>query len=402
MPNAMTSTTKIKFIILILSILTTLAKGQNLIPNPSFETYTLCPNAGSEIYSAVPWTGPTTNSSDYFNVCSPTRGVPRHGAYAFQYPKTGNAYAGIWGLNGIGTNYREYAQTSLLSPLVAGKCYYIEFYINLYNNLNFGINNIAAHISSTAFTSTLSFPGNILNLTPHAIKFGNPVITDTLNWTKISGIYDAIGGEEYIIIGNFFDDLNTDTVTMQGGYPGAYYYIDDVSLVPIDSMNLSAFAGNDTTIIFGDSTFIGQEIFGLDCNWYNNNQLIATNISGIYVTPTVTTTYVVEQSLCGNITYDSLVVTVNPVGVHEYNKQNSSSKIYPNPFTDKTTFEYINPNKESCTLTIYDIQGQLKRTINNITANKVIIEKESLTNGLYFYILKSKENIVTTGKLIVE
>jgi len=41
------------------------------------------------------------------------------------------------------------------------------------------------------------------------MKFGNPVITDTLNWIKISGIYAANGGEDHIIIGNFYDDART-------------------------------------------------------------------------------------------------------------------------------------------------------------------------------------------------
>src|SRR5688572_17362556 len=49
---------------------------QNLVPNGSFETYTQCPNNSSQIYFATPWKGPTTNSSDYQNACSPGQNVP--------------------------------------------------------------------------------------------------------------------------------------------------------------------------------------------------------------------------------------------------------------------------------------------------------------------------------------
>ena len=55
-------------------------QSQNLVPNPSFETYTACPTAGSQIYYANPWTGPTTNSTGYYNSCSSASGVPRCGA----------------------------------------------------------------------------------------------------------------------------------------------------------------------------------------------------------------------------------------------------------------------------------------------------------------------------------
>ncbi len=41
----------------------------NLVPNPSFETDSLCPNGGSEIKYASPWYSPTGGSPDYFRPC---------------------------------------------------------------------------------------------------------------------------------------------------------------------------------------------------------------------------------------------------------------------------------------------------------------------------------------------
>jgi hypothetical protein len=54
---------------------------------------------------------------------------------------------------------------------------------------------------------------------------GNPVIQDTLNWVKVSGCYLAQGGEEYLTIGNFFDNANTQITAGNGS---SYYYVDDV------------------------------------------------------------------------------------------------------------------------------------------------------------------------------
>jgi hypothetical protein len=371
------------------------AFAQNLVPNPSFETYTNCPNAASQIYYATPWMGPLNNSTDYFNACSPTRGVPRCGAYAYQYARTGNAYVGFWAIDGMGLNYREYAQVQLLNTLTAGKCYYIMFYTNLFNELDYGINNIAAHISGTSY-GTSSPNGTVLNLTPHALKFGNPTITDTLNWVKVSGIYQASGGENHIIIGNFFDDAHTDTTTIRGGiYDGAYYYIDDVSVIPTDSISMPPNAGRDTTIAFGDSVFIGQQLYGLHCNWYSNSVLLDTNISGVWVKPNVTTNYIVEQNLCGNVGYDTVTVTVSPLGINEL--KNQELKIYPNPTKEILNVECENKNSE---IKITDVFGNIIKQ-QKIVNDKTTINISDLKEGIYFIQL-SNINAPIMKKLIVQ
>jgi OOP family OmpA-OmpF porin len=209
-------------------------KAQNLVPNPSFETYTLCPNSNGQIESAIPWTAATTDASstDYFNSCSSVYGVPSSSG-GFQYARTGNAYAGL--LFCAGTGAREYLQVQLSNPLIQNKTYNVEFYVNSSNmNANSGSNNIAANISSTRPVSSSTY--SLQSLTPHIMNIGNQVINDTLNWVKISGCYTAQGGEEYLTIGNFFDNTNT-----QVGITGAsYYYVDDVSVVEITGTCVNA------------------------------------------------------------------------------------------------------------------------------------------------------------------
>jgi hypothetical protein len=60
------------------------------------------------------------------------------------------------------------------------------------------------------------------------------IITDTSEeWVLISGFYIAQGGEQFLTIGNFYDDNHTliDTMSITGNtQPFGYYYIDDVSL----------------------------------------------------------------------------------------------------------------------------------------------------------------------------
>jgi hypothetical protein len=82
-------------------------------------------------------------------------------------------------------------------------------------------------------------------------------LNDTLNWMKVSGSYTAKGTEKYITLGNFIDFNNTNTqqqAPCNSPPCGAYYYIDDVSIVAIDA---KANAGKDTIIHLGDNAFIG-------------------------------------------------------------------------------------------------------------------------------------------------
>lgn len=198
--------------------------SQNLVPNPSFESYSVCPSLVGQIESAIPWTAATTDNSstDYYNICAsaPSLDVP-YNQGGFQYPRTGNAYAGLAFC--LSTGQREYLQIHLSSPLVQNIVYYVEFYVNSSNaNVNSNCNNIAANLAIVRpYTTT---QGVLQQLIPHIMIPGNPIVNDTINWVQVSGCYTSQGGEEYLTIGNFFDNTNT-----QVGVTGAsYYYVDDV------------------------------------------------------------------------------------------------------------------------------------------------------------------------------
>jgi hypothetical protein len=77
-------------------------------------------------------------------------------------------------------------------------------------------------------------------------------------------------------------------------------------------------------------------------------------------------------------------------------------KLYPNPADLHTTFEFHNSTQEHYTLTLHNTQGQLLRMITNITSNKIIIDTDDLTNGMYFIQLRSDSQTQYTGKLTIE
>ncbi|MBL7883637.1 MAG: T9SS type A sorting domain-containing protein, partial [Bacteroidia bacterium] len=217
------------------------SKGQNLVPNGNFETYSTCPTAPSQINLAIPWYDPTGATSDYFNACATVPSfvsVPNGTLGFWQYARSGNAYSGFFAMQNDGSNYREYIQTQFIDSLSLGHCYSVTFYVNLSNLLKKGCNNIGAYISNNPITTS---PPNILSYTPQILLAGNPPIIDTVNWIKISGIYNAQGGERFITIGNFQDDSNTDIqlVDSASAYDVAFYYIDDVSVIDCNDTSTS-------------------------------------------------------------------------------------------------------------------------------------------------------------------
>ena len=63
-------------LILLALVLSLCAEAQNLVPNPSFEFYTECPDSPGKIEFAYPWKNVRV-SCDYYHECAPiVVGIP--------------------------------------------------------------------------------------------------------------------------------------------------------------------------------------------------------------------------------------------------------------------------------------------------------------------------------------
>ncbi|MEP7265489.1 MAG: hypothetical protein ABI772_13370, partial [Bacteroidota bacterium] len=208
---------KSSFIFFFILIVSFFCKAQvNLVPNPSFEIYDTCPDYAASIpayynaiYWAIPWTQPYTpeNSTDFFHSCDISvnlLGTP-YNYEGFQPTHTGSGYAGLIAFQ---LNYREYLETELLDSLIQGKKYCVSFYVSFANMARIACDGIQAYLSDTFVHyddpqfGLLSLPAQVQN------PSGN-VITDTLNWVLISDTLTALGGEKFITIGNYKDDIQT-------------------------------------------------------------------------------------------------------------------------------------------------------------------------------------------------
>ena len=232
----------------ILLLISRICDAQNLVPNGNFEQYTSCPTNLAQIDSALFWFNPCSppygpsgtgsGSSDYFNACASgsNAGVPVN-VIGYQFAHSGNAYAGLILYNSIGGNFREYIEVSLSSPLISNTCYHMEIYVNLANGSQYTLDTLGVYFSDTAVTGIHSH--DTLPFEPQ-LKLNSGFITDTLNWTLLTGNYIATGGENYLIIGNFHSAAQTNWLEVTPGGGNAFWYIDDITIAPCNGTGIEA------------------------------------------------------------------------------------------------------------------------------------------------------------------
>lgn len=233
--NALRSQLPGSLLMVFVTCLPFMGMGQNLVPNPSFEDNVACPTSNGQIESAEPWIG-ILGSVDYYHECG-TNGfsVPNSwggGGYAYE----GKAYIGL-GLRSLGSpDFREYAGINLLDTLIAGKKYKVKFYVSLADSVWYATKSIGAFFSQNHPSNNLN---TLLGYEPQVKYEGDTFLTDKNSWTKIEGSFYAYGGENFLTIGNFDNNTNTDTFFVGGAdfrpsqpfyWTHAYYYIDDVSV----------------------------------------------------------------------------------------------------------------------------------------------------------------------------
>ncbi|MEN9442527.1 MAG: hypothetical protein RLZ33_2604 [Bacteroidota bacterium] len=208
-----------------------IAFGQNLVPNPSFEEFDYCPTGTNDPQAVATWFNPTMASPDYYNACASNGGGVPVNDWGYQEAQEGNGYLGIatYGQTINASNYREYLEVELLEQLVAGKTYYWCMYVSLLDSVDYASNNIGITLTN----NQISDLGSEEMLISQIYWNSTEIIIDNINWTKLSGSFVANGGENFLTIGNFYSQLNTsyqqiDTNSIGGEF--AYYYIDNVYL----------------------------------------------------------------------------------------------------------------------------------------------------------------------------
>ena len=387
----------------------------NLVPNGSFEEVPNCTQFTDNIYDSPPWVNPTEyGTPDLYNYCNLSSIEYLN---SFQMPHTGSGFAGFYtgeqliGLPNIYEN-KEYIQVELTDTMKTNEYYLIEYYLSLAEWGRYATDNLGIYFSDTAiYRVGVGFDFTLLDFPEQILPFGNPVILDTIDnfWYKVKGIYYADGTEKFMTIGNFNTDSSTNylqylsaPINQNGLSDVAYYYVDDISVIPLDSIpgGLPANAGPDQTIYIQDSVFIGQKISNMPANWFKlDGTPVAQNTAGVYVSPLETTTYVVTQTLNGVYSTDTVTVFVVGLGLEE--EKMPSLRVYPNPSAGTITLQCDKQNLAKSEINILDVTGKIVYTDNlTFSAGKITFDP-NLLNGVYWLTVSQDNKIIFQERLTI-
>ena len=213
--------------------------AQNLVKNPGFELYHGTPiEYSNDVSKAIGWTG--LNTADYFNDDKEAR-------HNYEYKKqlvflykahSGTSYAGFR----IQKKYKEFVEAELTNTLQEGKTYEISWYISLSDHCLYKLDNLGFWLSEKPVSLT-----EIGKKTPCTIVPIGEREDDKPDWVLMKSTYVANGREKYITVGNFnpnqrkeltyrqeVNDLNDYLYKKFKKTREAYYYIDDVSVLPLE------------------------------------------------------------------------------------------------------------------------------------------------------------------------
>jgi OmpA-OmpF porin, OOP family len=223
----------------------------NIIPNASFEEFGGYPIGwyykGTDFDDVMRyWTSPTIASPDAYGARVRVPASWAEKGFGKQSPHSGQSMAGIT-VYGCGTgkpHCREYIQIQMKEPLVIGQHYVVEFWVG-HLSASLRVNNIGAYFSEKPLKVTTE---GCLNVTPQV--FSEPImVAEGEKWTKFSAKFIAQTEADWMVIGNFFTDTQTTSVTPSVPSPlnFAYYYIDDVSVKKIEPIKNIPVKDDDLT-----------------------------------------------------------------------------------------------------------------------------------------------------------
>lgn len=243
-------------------------KAENLVPNNSFENFEGNLRRDGEFDVSKEWASGTLAPADLYSstVKSKYVQVPKN-LNGTQEPFEGNGYAGINLYSYRSKEPRTYVSVKLTSSLKENGLYCVKYRASLADLSKYASNNLSAVISKKNPTEKSSV--SIIRK-DYIIPAKNNVITDRDGWSEFCKLFNAKGGEQYLIIGNFQTDDRTRTEEMSALPQSeeeqinmAYYYIDAVVVEEVEyseDCNCESSAIPESKIIFSGNVAITEEM----------------------------------------------------------------------------------------------------------------------------------------------
>jgi len=220
-------------------------KYENIIPNSGFEEYSTYPIGwfySGRHFSRVQkyWFSATNTSPDVYG---PKVLVPKHWrdkGFGDIHKKKGDSFVGIttYGCDSEKPHCKEYIEVQLKEPLVPGQNYMISLDVAQLAN-SMPVSNLGIVVSE----ERVLHRNEECLLNKPVVNFSK-IIDSRNRWTKLRSKFVATDAAQYIVIGNFFMDNQTNSSPAKLDF--GYFYLDNIVMkkvppiipVPVDKHDL--------------------------------------------------------------------------------------------------------------------------------------------------------------------
>jgi len=275
------------------------------------------------------------------------------------------------------------------------------------------INKIGVLFTNVFYGDTTVIPAPVMNNFAHV--YTSVIITNTTSWTAISGSFVSNSAYQYILVGNFFDDANTDTTILSGSVCASYYFIDDIcvstdSFTCVDITNEVIDFNADTTAILVDSCINFSVNTVVDYDFYEwqfpggipniSTDSMPQNICYESLGTYSVTLIVSDSSGCSDTIIKTNYITVQQsTGILNTEVSNNQIKIYPNPIKDFLFVEF--ENDKMINIKIYNIFGILVYINKDFANINNKIDLSVLPSGIYLLKFQTNNEVITK-KIILD
>ncbi len=271
--------------------------SQSLVTNAGMDAKCI-PTGYGQIIKTETWSNANGGTVDLFDKtkssrCHKANAIPENFMGYQNSSASGQNYAGIiayyddgakniedsamnarLGLKDGYKQYSEYLQGEFAEPMVAGKVYQVSFKVNLANKSGRAVSCLGALLTANKVEQKSNA---FLTETPQFIS--HRIISDTSNWVTMYGTYIAEGGEKFITVGCFKDELFMAEKIVgpnQMDSRKAYYYISDITVTPyVAKPDLDAIVLGVDYVELMDLRF-DLASAGIDPKYYNELDEVAT------------------------------------------------------------------------------------------------------------------------------
>ncbi len=109
----------------------------------------------------------------------------------------------------------------------------------------------------------------------------------------------------------------------------------------------------------------------------------------------------IQESIVFEIPIDTMEIDSSDTSIESL-YLNSFVNVFPNPMTDKAVIDISKLTMEVKEFALYDYTGKQVAYQKVTNAPQILVQRNGLSNGVYYYQIKGKQNVLANGKLVLQ